>query len=393
VKNDLKIQLARELAFEQPSPCPDVGIRAGVDPFHPVFRSRVTTSFASWNILELHEHRDVKVVAVRAIEEHGSGAGSGRFVGGITPAHTACEIRTARFFAGESALLFSSRNQAILTTITALCGEGSVVIGPALSALPLADACALVGAEFAEFEGEEELRGLLERHRLARRVIVVAEGLSSLTGRRLNATKFFSMLEQAGAWGIVDETAAIGHSGLRGSGSAEEAPTSPALLARLIGFSMLAAGELAALVGPIELRELLVYRSRYVRLETSPPTVSAAAVHRTLDLVEVAIAHRERLLIRSKMVNAALKAQGWSVVSDDASPLVAIWCESHTQAREVQEALLQRGIVVDALPARSLRKMGAVVRILLSTGHTDEEVARLMDSLLEIRKRLLGIEA
>lgn len=392
MKNDLKIQLARELAFEQPSPCPDVGIRAGVDPFHPVFRSRVTTSFASWNILELHEHRDVKVVAVRAIEEHGSGAGSGRFVGGITPAHTACEIRTARFFAGESALLFSSRNQAILTTITALCGEGSVVIGPALSALPLADACALVGAEFAEFEGEEELRGLLERHRLARRVIVVAEGLSSLTGRRLNSTKYFSMLEQAGAWGIVDETAAIGHSGLRGSGSAEEAPNSPALLARLVGFNMLAAGELAALVGPIELRELLVYRSRYVRLETSPPTVSAAAVHRALDLVEVAIAHRERLLIRSKMVNAALKAQGWSVVSDDASPLVAIWCESHTQAREIQEALLQRGIVVDALPARSLRKMGAVVRILLSTGHADDEVARLMDSLLEIKKRLSGLE-
>jgi 7-keto-8-aminopelargonate synthetase-like enzyme len=155
---------------------------------------------------------------------------------------------------------------------------------------------------------------------------------------------------------------------------------------------MLAAGELAALVGPIELRELLVYRSRYVRLETSPPTVSAAAVHRALDLVEVAIAHRERLLIRSKMVNAALKAQGWSVVSDDASPLVAIWCESHTQAREIQEALLQRGIVVDALPARSLRKMGAVVRILLSTGHADDEVARLMDSLLEIKKRLSGLE-
>ena len=392
MKNDLKIQLARELAFEQPSPSPDVGIRAGVDPFHPVFRSRVTTSFATWNILELHEHRDVKVVAVRAIEEHGSGAGSGRFVGGITPAHTACEIRTARFFAGESALLFSSRNQAILTTITALCTEGTVVIGPALSALPLADACALVGAEFAEFDGEEELRALLERHRLAKRVLVVAEGVSSLTGKRLNATRFFMLLEQAGAWGIVDETASLGHSGLRGAGSAEEMPSSPALLGRLVGFNILAAGELAALVGPIELRELLVYRSRYVRLETAPPTVSAAAVHRALDLVEIAIAQRDRLLVRGKMVSSALKAQGWSVVSDDASPLVAIWCESHTHAREVQEALLQRGLVVDALPARSLRKMGAVVRALLSTGHTDEEVARLMDGLLEIKKRLSGVE-
>jgi len=71
-------------------------------------------------------------------------------------------------------------------------------------------------------------------------------------------------------------------------------------------------------------------------------------------------------------------------------PFVSLWFESYQHARAIQEALLQRGIVVEALTARSIRRNGAVVRILLSSGHTDLEVTRLLDSLLEIRKRTAG---
>jgi 7-keto-8-aminopelargonate synthetase-like enzyme len=387
VKGDIKIELTRELAFESPASPADIGIRAGGDALHPVYRSRVVTSFASWDLLALHDHREVKTVAVHAVEQHGAGPATGRYVGGMTPALTACEVRVARFFAADTALLFSSKNQALLSTITSLCSEGVVVLGPALTSLPLADACVLVGAEFAEFEGEDELRQMLERHRAAKRVIVVAEAVSSVTGKKLATKRFFSALEQTGAWGIVDETSALGFSGLRGAGSAEDVPGSPALLARVVQCSSVVGVELAAVVGSSELRELLLARSRYVRFELAPSSVAAAAVHRALDLVEVAISQRERLGVRSKMVQAAVRAQGWVVLSEDDSPILSIWVESLGKARELQEGLLQRGIVVEALPARSTRRNGAVVRILLSTGHSEEEISRLMDGLLEIRKR------
>jgi 7-keto-8-aminopelargonate synthetase-like enzyme len=387
VKGDIKIELTRELAFESPASPPDIGIRAGADALHPVYRSRVVTSFASWDLLSLHDHREVRTVAVHAVEQHGAGLATGRYVGGMTPALTACEVRVARFFGADTALLFSSKNQALLSTITSLCSEGVVVLGPALTSLPLADACALVGADFAEFEGEDELRQMLERHRAAKRVIVVAEAVSSVSGKKLATKRFFSALEQTGAWGIIDEASAIGFYGLRGAGSAEEVPSSPALLARLIQCSSVVGVELAAVVGSSELRELLLARSRYVRFELAPSSVSAAAVHRALDLVEVAISQRERLAVRAKMVQAAVRAQGWVVLSEDDSPILSIWVESLGKARELQDGLLQRGIVVEALPARSTRRNGAVVRILLSTGHSDEEISRLMDGLLEIRKR------
>jgi 7-keto-8-aminopelargonate synthetase-like enzyme len=76
------------------------------------------------------------------------------------------------------------------------------------------------------------------------------------------------------------------------------------------------------------------------------------------------------------------------VVSEDDVPLVSLWFDSLGKAREIQEALLQRGVVVEALAARSIRKNGAVVRAILSIGHTDLEIARLLDGLLEIHKRI-----
>ncbi len=392
MKGNLKSELARELAFESPSSTPDIGIRTGADALHPLYRSRVVTSFASWNLLDLHEHRELKTVAIHAVEQHGAGVATGRYVGGMTPALTACEVRVARFFAAESALLFSSKNQACLSAITALCSEGVVVLGPALTTLPLADACALAGAEFAEFEGEDDLLQLLERYRSTKRVIVVAEAVSSVTGKELAIKRFVTALEQTGAWGIVDESSAIAFAGLRGAGSAESVPNSPALVARIVQFGTVAGVEIAAVVGPTEVREILLARSRYVRFEIAPSSVAAAAVHRALDLVELAISQRERLAVRAAMVQSAVRSQGWVVLSEDDSPILSIWVESLLKARELQEALLQRGFIVDALPARSTRRNAAVIRALISVGHTDEEVTRLMDGLLEIRKRSVDVD-
>ncbi len=389
MKTELTRALAQELLADTASPAVDLGIRSGVDVLHPLYRSQVVTSFATWNVLDLYEHKEVTLAAVKALEGSGTGAASaGRFAGGLSAAHTTCEARLAAFFGAESALLFSSKNQAILTIITALSKEGLVVLGPAMTTLPVADACALVELEYAEFDGLDDLRPLLERYKTAKRVIIVAETIASSVGKRLDLLTFLSLAEQSGAWVILDESAAIAHSGLRGAGSAEMAPSSPALLARLCGCSAMAGGEIAAIVGPLELRELLAQRSRYVRVEPPPAPVIVAATCQALDLVEVSISQRDRLLVRCKMVQAAVRAQGWTVVSEDDVPLVSLWFDSLGKAREIQEALLQRGVVVEALAARSIRKNGAVVRAILSIGHTDLEIARLLDGLLEIHKRI-----
>jgi 7-keto-8-aminopelargonate synthetase-like enzyme len=390
MKPPLQVEIARELASELPSHAPDLGLRAGVDSLHPLYRSVVVTSFATWNVLDLWSHKDTKAAAIRALEELGESFCASRYLGGLTALHTMCEARAAQFLAGESALLFATKNQAILTLVTALATGGGVVIGPAMSSLPLADACALVDLEFVECETAGEYLQSLERHQTASRILLIAETVSATTGKRIDRTPLLTGLSTHNAWVVLDESAAVAHGGLRGAGSAETLPSAPNLLARIVSASILTGGQVTALVCPHEVRELLVQRSRYLRVEPPPSAVETASLSSALDLCEVTLTHREKLAIRSRLVQLAVREQGWHVVSEDDTPLVALWFDTYQQARAIQEALLQRGIVVDALPARSLRRNGAVVRILLSCRHTDLEITRLLDSLVEIRKRLLG---
>jgi 7-keto-8-aminopelargonate synthetase-like enzyme len=54
--------------------------------------------------------------------------------------------------------------------------------------------------------------------------------------------------------------------------------------------------------------------------------------------------------------------------------------------------MLQRGILVDSIPAKGVRKNGAVVRILLSISHSDSEIEKLLEGLAEVRKRLFAVD-
>jgi 8-amino-7-oxononanoate synthase len=393
VRLSVKKELQRELALEIAQGVPDIGVRAGLDPLHPVHRSTPVVSFASWDLLGLVQRREIAAASVQALSEFGSSPSSNRFAGALTAAHLQAEQRVAQFFLAESATLFSTRNQAVLTTITALCSEGVVVIGSTLTTLPLADACTLVGAEYVEFDGEAQLRLLLEKYAFAKRVLVVVESLSLVTGAACELGLIAAAVEASSAWLLLDDTGLLGISGLRGAGSAETIANSPSLLGRLAGFSNVPSVNCAAVAGCAELKELLTRRSRYLRFEQPPSASAARSLQASLDAIELLLSTRERLAVRSKVVFGSLIAQGWKVVGAGDLPVLSLWCDSVAVAHSIQEALLQRGILVDSIPAKGIRKNGAVVRILLSIAHTDSEIEKLLEGLGEIRKRLFASDS
>lgn len=388
VKLEIKAELLKELAIEGAVPSPDIGLRAGVDQFHPTYRGRAVVSFASWDLLDLHRRREVVTSVAQAAEQFGGASSSARFSGGLTPAHTEAEKRIAQFFGAETGMIFSSRNQSVLTCVTTLCSEGWVVLGNALSPLPLADASALVGADFHEFNNEETLRSLLERYQLGKRVLVFAESVSSVTGEQILKPQVWSMLDQLGAWVLVDESAALGVTGMRGAGSAEEHPKSRSLVGRLLGFGPVSGLEVTGLGIINEFSELILKRSRYLRTDPAPHASAVSGAERLLDLVEVAIPQRERASARGRMVETALRTQGWNVLGGGNVPIISAWFESLFKARAVQDALLQRGVYVEAITARRMRHNGAVLRVLVSVAHTPHEIERLIEGFGEISRRV-----
>jgi 7-keto-8-aminopelargonate synthetase-like enzyme len=390
----VKPELLKELALEAAIPTPDIGIRAGLDSWHPVYRGRPVTSFASWDLLGLHNRRDVQGAMAKVLSESGCGVASARLAGGLSASHLQCEQRLAQFFGGESATLFNNKNQAVLSVVTALCGEGAVVLGPSLGALPLADACALAHAEYGEYETVEQLRSLLERYGGFRRVLVVVESVSPLTGDGAEITQINRVVEQFGAWLLIDESAALGLGGMRGAGSSEVLPSSPALLCRVCNFLTLVGSEVSGVVGSLELKELVLRRSRYLRFDPPPLPASAQAIEVALGAAELSIVGRRMLAARAQRVQQVLKAQGWKIgLSDEGIPILSVAFDTLQVARSIQEALLQRALYVDALAARGLRRNGAVVRVLLSLGHSEGEVQSLLEGFAEVQKRFVQPQA
>lgn len=384
----IQATLSAELKREIISPWRDRGVRAGVDSLHPLYRSEVITSFASPNALGLFEHKSILHAVVRSLRNNQGELGVGRTDGANSVLRDSCEDRIASFFGDESGLLFNSKNQAILTLITALTTHNIVIIGHSLTQLPLADACALIEAPYEEYSSLDELRVVLARSKNYARKLVFGEPVGLVTGASTDVLSLCSLLEANDCWGVLDETAAVVHSGLRGAGSAETIPTHPNLLARLTSAKPFLGIGLVGLTGSKELREVLLTRSRYLQADPPPPPAEIAGFRAAIDVVEMAVSKREQLQARNLHIRSEIQEQGWTVVSDPHTPAIALWQDSLEQGERLKEALLQRRILVELIPAKTMLHTGSVIKIHPALGHTDTEIASICEGLASIRARL-----
>jgi 7-keto-8-aminopelargonate synthetase-like enzyme len=388
----VRTALLRDLAVEGPQRRLDLGVQAGHDPLRPVLGGRVLVGFTSWDLLGLHHDGQVRAALVQASGEGLGAVSCARFAGGAQVPLGRCEARIAQFFGAAAGVLFPTKNQAVISVLTAVCEPGAVVLAAHSGSLPVADACVLAQVEFQEFDGLQGLRRQLERTAAGRRVCVVLESGSPLGLDSDEFPQLIQLVEAFSGWLVVDESVAFGVSGLRGAGSAELFPSPPTLLCRLASFLSIAGLELCAVVGSVELRELLYRRSRYLRVEPAPSGALAAAALAALERAEVALVGRRLLAARSTALRRALRAQGWRVLGDDQSPVVALGFDSVGAAAQVGDALLQRGVLLEALPARVVGRNGAALRALVSVRHSDDDLSSLLEGLAEVRRRLLSDE-
>jgi glycine C-acetyltransferase len=245
----------------------------------------------------------------------------------------------------------------------------------------------LVGAEVLVLE-DTELQSSADRCKGRRRVCFVIESVSALTGAVRDIVDDLAFAERIGAWVIVDESAALGIRGLRGAGSADVVRWSPALLARIASFHLTLGFAGTGVVGPIEFRELLLRRSRFLRYEAPEPAALLLGVEAALSAAELSVLSRELLGARAKFFAESLARQGWSVPCGGEVPIVSIAIDSFKGCCELQSGLLQRGFLTEALPGKSRGRDGGFLRVLLSTRHSEADIEALLESFSVVRERL-----
>lgn len=353
-------------------------------------RGKRVVDFTSWDFLNLAFDPRLKRSAQKVIEAVGVGSSSPRLSSGSSEAHAHCEHRIAGFLGAQSSLLFSSKNQALLTLFTSSLSERDVVLIDELSQSPASDAAYLVNAQTAMFQSEDpsSLEAELDKTRAARRRILYVETVSSLTGKQIDLPRVLSIAKKFNADIVLDESFAVASIGLRGAGVSDGILSCDAVACTVLDLSLGLSCYGAALAGTSELIGYLLSRSRTFSYESALPASIAASVDTALDIVELQPLKREGLLLLASRLHSGLSELGMSPEAFSRTPIVSINFAKRSLAAEFAASVFQRGFLVDVVPRGTQFSDSAVVRLIIRSPHSEKHVDQFLQAVADIKARL-----
>jgi len=341
--------------------------------------------FAGSNYLDLASHPDLVESAARAAREHGCASGGSRLISGNLRIHEELEEDLAKLLGTGSALAFATGYMANLGAITALVGEGDVVVSDALSHASIIDACRLSRAEIRVFPHadlgalEDALRGAADA---GGRVLLAVDGVYSMDGDTAPLPEMIALARRFGAMVLVDDAHGIGALGASGGGTAEllgvrdEVDVLVGTLGKTLGsFGAFVAGSRA-------LRELLVNaaRSFIFSCALAPPQVAAA--HAALGLVRSDGWRREHLAGNARRLREGLADHGIST-EPSTTHIVPVVIGDNDATMAVCERLLERGFYAQGIRHPSVPRDTARLRLTPMATHRPEEIDALVAAIAE----------
>ncbi len=380
-------------------------------------------NFGSNDYLALAADPRLAAAAIATIQSEGVGSGASPLVTGRSRAHERLEQRLAEFEGTEAALVFPSGFAANLAAVAALAGPGDVVFSDAKNHASLWDGCRLSRADVRAYPHADwrQLDAALGRAAGYRRRLIVTDGLFSMDGDLAPLVELAGVARRHEAMLLVDEAHATGVFGAGGRGVAEHLGVEASVTARVGTLSKALGCSGGFICGSRLLIEWLIHRARsYIYSTAAPAAISAAA----LAALEIVIAEPQRgseLLHRAAAVRERLAGRGWplggsmagcvertggettcpakgrtpengrpcsepvrathQVSQKCASQIIPIMIGEPKRAVELSQRLRERGLLVPAIRPPTVPEGEACLRISLTWGHTEEQIAALVEEL------------
>jgi len=321
----------------------------------------------------------VKAAAVEAIERWGVGAGASRLVSGTMQPHVELEGRLSRFKRTEAAVVTSTGWQANFAAVSALVGEGDLVLCDKLDHASILDAARACGATMRTYahRDPDRLLHLLEKKRSRyRRCLIVTDSVFSMDGDLAPLDRLVDIKDRFEAQLLIDEAHATGVFGAHGRGLAESMGVEERIDA-VVGTLSKALGAMGGFVaGPKVLIDTICNRGRAFIYTTAPPPAICAAAARALDIVRDQPQRRERLLAMAADLRRRLDAAGLNVL-DSQSQIIPVVIGPAAEAVEVSRRLLAAGFFVPAIRPPTVPPMTSRLRVSLCCLHEAADLDRL----------------
>ncbi|GIX35211.1 MAG: 2-amino-3-ketobutyrate coenzyme A ligase [Lysobacteraceae bacterium] len=353
---------------------------------------RRVLNFCANNYLGLADHPEVIAAARRALDSHGFGMASVRFICGTQDLHKQLEERIAGFFGTQDTILYAACFDANGGLFEPLLGEQDAIVSDALNHASIIDGVRLCKARRYRYANCDmtDLERQLDQARTdgARDILITTDGVFSMDGFIAPLDAITRLAERYDALVHIDECHATGFLGARGRGSAEVHGVLDRidLITGTLGKAL--GGALGGFTtGRAELIEMLRQRSRpYLFSNSLPPHVVAAGI-RVFEMIDEADALRARLRENTAYFRRRMSEAGFDIKPGE-HPIVPVMLYEAPLAQRFAERLLEEGIYAIGFFYPVVPKGQARIRTQMSAAHTQAHLDRAIDAFVRIGHEL-----
>ena len=353
---------------------------------------RKVLNFCANNYLGLADHPELIAAAREALDTHGFGMASVRFICGTQDLHKDLEKTIADFFGTEDTILYAACFDANGGLFEPLLGEQDAIVSDALNHASIIDGVRLCKAKRYRYANCDmaDLEAQLKQARAdgARTIMITTDGVFSMDGFIAPLDEITRLAKQYDALVHIDECHATGFIGATGRGSAE----AKGVLDRIDIFTGTLGKAMGGAVGGFttakrEVIELLRQRSRpYLFSNSLPPHVVAAGI-RAFEMLAAAGDLREQLAENTAYFRERMAAAGFEL-RPGTHPIVPVMLHDAPLAQRFADRLLEEGIYAIGFFFPVVPKGQARIRTQLSAAHTREHLDRAIDAFTRIGREL-----
>jgi glycine C-acetyltransferase len=347
-------------------------------------------NFCANNYLGLSSHPQVIEAAKKAIDTHGYGMSSVRFICGTQDIHKELEQKIADFLGTEDTILYAAAFDANGGVFEPLLNDQDAIISDALNHASIIDGVRLCKAARYRYQHNDmaDLEEQLKKSATARNRIIVTDGVFSMDGTIAQLDKICDLADKYKSLVMIDECHASGFMGKDGRGTHEHCD--------VIGRVDIITGTLGKALGGAlggftsgrkEIIDILRQKSRpYLFSNSLAPSIVGASTA-VLDLLNSTSSLRDKLWNNTKYFREQITAAGFDI-KPGIHPIVPIMLYDAKLAQEFASRLLAEGIYVIGFFYPVVAKGNARIRVQLSAAHEKTHVDKAITAFTKIGKEL-----
>ena len=351
---------------------------------------KTVLNFCANNYLGLSSHPKVIEASKKAIDTHGYGMSSVRFICGTQDIHKELEQKISKFIGTEDTILYAAAFDANGGVFEPLFSEDDAIISDALNHASIIDGVRLCKAKRFRYEHNnmDDLEANLKEAAACRSRIIVTDGSFSMDGTIAQLDRIVELAENYDAIIMIDDCHSTGFLGKTGRGTHE--------YRGVMGKIDLITGTLGKALGGAsggftsgrkEVIEMLRQRSRpYLFSNTLAPSIAGASIA-VFEMLSETTALRDKLEFNTKYFRSRMTEAGFDIKPGD-HPIVPIMLYDAVLAQNFAGKLLEEGIYVIGFFFPVVPKGMARIRVQLSAAHEPQHLDKAIDAFTRTGKEL-----